>query len=446
MRRRCRSSTPGLRRQSGTARREVCAGASGKKRAILFSFVGIAFGLLVTLFFRSSGFWEGSFAAWGWLAAVAVLYHLALWLIPHLGWDARLRWDPRYFYLPWACAVVFFCLVVYLMPEARSLIPYGFLVSLLLLVGVAGFLDVLGFSVVMWGGYVGVVLLLIKQGEPLSLPQEASKAALFLAISLLAGLMLDRARRQRWELAGLRRRLTLAIRGSGAGWWDIPLDPGRPTQIPDEVHLSAELKALIGFEDDEFPNSLRAWHSRIPGRDADEIYSSAQHLLKGGAQLRETRYQIRHKNGELREIYSHSRIQRNSVGLPIRWSGLEWDVTERERDQQELRKLSRAVEQSPSLVIITDTKGRIEYVNPKFCRTTGYSAAEVTGKDPAMLRRGEADPDADEQMWSTIRAGGEWHGEFRNRQGEEEALPVVWILAGQNSGRRPPTSSPCRRT
>ncbi len=76
-------------------------------------------------------------------------------------------------------------------------------------------------------------------------------------------------------------------------------------------------------------------------------------------------------------------------------------------------------------MIITDTKGRIEYVNPKFCRTTGYSAAEVTGKDPAMLRRGEADPDADEQMWSTIRAGGEWHGEFRNRRKDGEPYLVV---------------------
>ena len=398
---------------------------AGKKRGVLFSFGGITFGLLVILLFRMSGFWQGSLSIWVWLVALATAYHVALWLIPHLGWDARLRWDPRYFYLPWACSVVFFGVVAYFIPDARSMIPYGFLVSLLLLVGVAGFFDVLGFSLVMWGGYLGVAFLLVEQGEPLSMPQEASKAALFLGISVLAGILLDRARRNRWELAGLRRRMELAIRGSGAGWWDIPLDPGHPTLIPDEVHLSAELKALIGFEDHEFPNSLQAWHSRIPGRNAEEIYAAAQHLLGGNTQLRETRYRIRHKNGELRDIYSHSRIQRNSVGLPIRWSGLEWDVTERERDQQELRKLSRAVEQSPSLVIITDTEGRIEYVNPKFCRTTGYTTAEVIGEDPGMLRQGEVEPKTDEEIWRTIRGGGEWHGEFRNRRKDGETYLVI---------------------
>lgn len=396
-----------------------------KKLGIVFSFAGIAFGLMVTLAFHLAGFWQVSLRAWAWLAVANALYHGALWLVPHLGWDERLRWDPQYLYLPWACVVIFFTSSVYLLPDARPLIPYGFLVNLLLLVGVAGFRDVLGFSFAMWAGYFGAVVLLVKQGAPLSLPFEGARAGLFLGVSLLAGVVLNRARRHRRELAGMRQRLSVALRGSGAGWWDLAIDPAQPTVIPDEAHLSPELKALIGFENHEFPNSLSAWHSRIHAEDVDEIRASAERHLSGDAELRETRYRIHDKNGGLRQIYSHSRIQRNSEGVPIRWSGLEWDITERERDQQSLRKLSSAVEQSPSIVIITDTEGRIEYVNPKFCHTTGYSLAEVLGETPGILRSADTPPEDYDAMWREIRDGGEWKGEFKSRRKDGEFYRVL---------------------
>jgi PAS domain S-box-containing protein len=398
---------------------------AGKQRGVLFSFVGILFGLLVTLAFVKSGFWRVDLEVWSWFVAATCLYHLGLWLIPQLGWDARLSWDPNYLYVPWACLVVFLSLTVYFMPDARSLIPFAFLVSLLYQVGIAGFRDVLGGSMALWTGYLTAVFLLVRRGEPISLPYEASQAGLFFGLSLLAGMVLNRARRHRWELAGLRRRLTLAIRGSGGGWWDLVLDPSQPTAVPDSVHLSTELKALIGFEDHEFPNSLKAWHSRIVDANSDQILESCQRVLAGTSQLRETRYRIRHSTGEVREIYSHSSIQRNSAGRPVRWSGLEWDVTERERAQQELRKLSRAVEQSPSLVIITDTAGIIEYVNPKFCRTTGYSLAEVVGKNPKILRSGETPDESYHELWRTIGEGGEWRGEFKNRRKNGEPYLVI---------------------
>ena len=75
-----------------------------------------------------------------------------------------------------------------------------------------------------------------------------------------------------------------------------------------------------------------------------------------------------------------------------RWFiGVLRDMTERKRMEGELRKLSQAVEQSPCSIIITDLKGNIEYVNPKFTRVTGYSAEEVMGKNPRLLKSGETD-------------------------------------------------------
>jgi len=109
------------------------------------------------------------------------------------------------------------------------------------------------------------------------------------------------------------------------------------------------------------------------------------------------------------------------------------DITERERMEQvlrereaELRKLSFAMEQSPSTIIITDTKGRIEYVNPKFTKQSGYTLEEVRGKNPRMLKSGGT-RDADYQhLWRTITAGGEWHGVFHNRKKHGE---LYWEAA-----------------
>ena len=92
------------------------------------------------------------------------------------------------------------------------------------------------------------------------------------------------------------------------------------------------------------------------------------------------------------------------------------DVTERREAEQELRKLSRAVEQSSSTIIITNTSGNIEYVNPKFTQITGYSFEEVIGRNPRILKSGFTSEEEYAGLWQTIISGGEWHGELLNKK------------------------------
>jgi len=101
-------------------------------------------------------------------------------------------------------------------------------------------------------------------------------------------------------------------------------------------------------------------------------------------------------------------------------------VTELQRSEAELRKLASAVEHSPISVMITDPSGAIEYVNPKFCQVTGYASEEVVGRNPRLLK-GDALPDqVYRDMWQTILAKREWHGEFHNRNKDGS---LVWELA-----------------
>ncbi|HUI63588.1 MAG TPA: PAS domain S-box protein, partial [Bacteroidota bacterium] len=92
------------------------------------------------------------------------------------------------------------------------------------------------------------------------------------------------------------------------------------------------------------------------------------------------------------------------------------DITDRKSSELQLRQLSRAVEQSASTIVITDLMGNIEYVNPKFQQSTGYTPEEAIGKNPRMLKSGETPSAEYAQLWKTIKAGGEWRGEFHNKK------------------------------
>jgi PAS domain S-box-containing protein len=133
------------------------------------------------------------------------------------------------------------------------------------------------------------------------------------------------------------------------------------------------------------------------------------------------------------EIWWRTRLHplRDKTGAIYRILGCSKDITRQknaekelaahriqmqERTASEVRKLLRAVEESPVSVVITDSSGIIEYVNPKFCRVTGYEAREVLGKNPRVLKAGVQDPALYKQMWQAISTGHEWRGEFCNRK------------------------------
>lgn len=87
---------------------------------------------------------------------------------------------------------------------------------------------------------------------------------------------------------------------------------------------------------------------------------------------------------------------------------------DRIKTQEKIKQLSQAVEQSPVTIVITSTNGEIEYVNPKFCETTGYSFDEIVGQNSRCLKSGHTTPEEYKILWQTLTAGNEWHGEFQN--------------------------------
>ncbi len=108
-----------------------------------------------------------------------------------------------------------------------------------------------------------------------------------------------------------------------------------------------------------------------------------------------------------------------------------------EAQNLELRKLTLAIEQSGSIIEITDTDGLIQYVNPRFEEVTGYTAREMLGHDHRCLHSGEQDADFYRILWATIVSGQIWRGEFRNKRKdgtlywESATIAPVQDAAGQ---------------
>ena len=90
------------------------------------------------------------------------------------------------------------------------------------------------------------------------------------------------------------------------------------------------------------------------------------------------------------------------------------DITERKKHGEQLRKLFRAIEQSPSSIVITDKDGTIEYVNPAFAKTTGYTFDEAIGENPRILKPKEKKPEEYKEFWETLTGKKVWQGEFLN--------------------------------
>ena len=102
------------------------------------------------------------------------------------------------------------------------------------------------------------------------------------------------------------------------------------------------------------------------------------------------------------------------------------DITEQKIAFDKVKQLSKAVEQSPVTIVITDTDGNIQYINPRGIELTGYKIEELLNKNPRILSSGEKSKEEYTELWNTIKSGNEWRGEFHNKKKSGE---LYWEMA-----------------
>ena len=177
---------------------------------------------------------------------------------------------------------------------------------------------------------------------------------------------------------------------------------------PDCIVSDYDMPGMDGLE---FLEAVREQYPRLPfilftGKGSEEIASEA---ISAGV----TDY-LQKSRG--REQY---RILRNRIrnSVPNYYS------------QRRVRMFRSAVEHSGHSIYITDTDGVIEYVNPSFTETTGYTAEEAVGRTPDILKSGEHDAEFYAELWETILGGEVWESEIINRRKDGELYVADQTIA-----------------
>ncbi|WP_076790820.1 PAS domain S-box protein [Chlorobium sp. KB01] len=167
--------------------------------------------------------------------------------------------------------------------------------------------------------------------------------------------------------------------------------------------------AFYGWSIDELCRKHIREVDTLPEEELTRFMS--QNRLSGKNQFA---FQHRRADGSIRDVEVFS--SNITIGGRELLYAIVHDVTERRAAERELQKLSVAMQQSHAIVVITDLKGDIEYVNPAFTISSGYSQEEVIGKNPRMLQSGTMPQPVYAELWQTILAGGVWKGEVYNRR------------------------------
>ncbi|MGL4996785.1 MAG: PAS domain-containing protein, partial [Deefgea sp.] len=182
-------------------------------------------------------------------------------------------------------------------------------------------------------------------------------------------------------------------------------------------YINDEIEVLTGYTPDVFltPQPSRSFGSLIYADDMPLVNSAVNAAMAGGERY-SVEYRISDAKGAVRWVYERGQVVRDGAGRAACLDGMIFDVTEQKHAATQLRQLSAAIEASPSPVLITNVQGHIEYANPKFEHTFGYSLVEILGKNPTeVLSGGTPKPVIHEQIMQSLMEGKEWRKDLRNR-------------------------------
>jgi PAS domain S-box-containing protein len=171
----------------------------------------------------------------------------------------------------------------------------------------------------------------------------------------------------------------------------------------------------------------------VDAEHQDEFRALREHVLEGQAIAQVEVGRVR-RDGTPVELSVAASPLHDAEGRTTGVLAVALDVSERVRQESELRQLSAAVEQSPAAIVITDTRSRIEYVNRAFTLQTGWTREEVIGRNPSLLKSGHHPPEFYAALYAALARGDEYHAEMLNRRKDGT---LFWERAAMSPIRDP---------
>ena len=185
------------------------------------------------------------------------------------------------------------------------------------------------------------------------------------------------------------------------------------------VDVNQAVTRILGYSIEEFTSKPFMEFIHLEDRQRT-LYEITEQMNGNKTTFFENRYLC--KDGSYKWLAWHS-TKADQHGIV---TAIASDITEQKKAEGNIRKLSTAVQQSPSIIVIADTKGKLEYVNPKFTELTGYTSSEAIGQASNILKSGKQDAEFYKELWTTVESGNVWRGQFRNKKKNGE---LFWEAA-----------------
>ncbi len=182
----------------------------------------------------------------------------------------------------------------------------------------------------------------------------------------------------------------------------------------DATYISGNIEEITGYPPGEFTGPPGFWAGNIHPEDAPGVFGELQKLKEQGTLEHE--YRFRKADGSYVWFRDSLRLVRAPDGEASYVVGVREDRSRTGRDAEVRALLGMAVEQAAETIMITDTEGKIEYVNPAFEKISGYGADEVLGKTPRIQKSGHHEEEFYKEMWDTLGRGEAWSGSLVNRR------------------------------
>ena len=184
---------------------------------------------------------------------------------------------------------------------------------------------------------------------------------------------------------------------AGIGVWDIDI-------ASDTVRGNAQYFRILGLEPTDEPVPMPLVRALRMSDDNEEVVAGFAEAIQSGANSYENEFRILRQNGEVRWVFGRGKVVRNSQGQPIRFSGVDIDITEQKRTAEAERRLAAIVEFSQDAIASKSLDGTVTSWNPAAERMFGYSAEEMIGR-PIMTIIPESHRHEENMILARIRLG-----------------------------------------
>lgn len=199
--------------------------------------------------------------------------------------------------------------------------------------------------------------------------------------------------------------------------------------------VTQNVAVVMGYSQEEMMSPDFRYDDLIHPDDRERQAQEVADHLAAGDMFFEQYYRLRHQDGSWHWYYDYSMPVRDAEGRLAEIRGYLLDRSAQHELEERQRLLERGFESMSEGMMVTDDAGVIVAVNPAFTRITGYTAEDVVGTTPDILKSDRHSRDFYDAMWKRLMDEGEWSGEIWNRRKNGEVYPEVLKISSIRDGQ-----------